>query len=405
MKVLITADWHLGKRLYQEDLSPDHRHFLNWLIGFIEEEKIDHLVVAGDIFDHANPAHDATRLYYDFLHKLIPTGCKAVFTAGNHDSPSFLEVPRDILSRLNIRVIGAFPGLDRIDDILIELKDRSDELQAVLAAVPFLQDRYLRQVGEGENLTEIKEQLRKGLASIFDALGKRTKEKYPTLPRIATAHLFADKAKKGDAERDIQIGMLDGVPQTDIDHFDYLGLGHIHSGMVIAKDRIKYTGSPISLTFDESKYKHQVTVLDINQGKITPRFIDVPQLRSLHRIKGNKDEVKAAADALKDGPENQPELVEIELLLKTYDPTISDFLGELRKELKDRNLQVVQERVILEKQPGVQSAARLEQAEDLDPVHVFETMLEGETPENRRAMIELFAEIYAAQTQETTETK
>lgn len=400
MKVLITADWHLGKRLYQEDLSPDHSHFLKWLIGYIASENIDYIVVAGDIFDHAHPPNDASRLYYEFVTQLIPTGCKAIFTAGNHDSPNHLEIPRDLFAMHQFRVIGAFPGLDRIDDIIIPLTDKSGRNQAALAAVPFLQDRYLRQVGEGDTQPEIREQLRTGLANVFRLLGNRTRELYPDLPRIATAHLFADKAKKGDAERDIQIGMLDGVPQTDIDHFDYLGLGHIHSGMVISKDRIKYTGSPVSLTFDESLYKHQVTVLDINDGKITPYCIDVPQLRKLHRVKGDWDEVSTGVRTIPDGTAAQPDLVELEILIKTPDRTVTTKLDELRRELKSRHLLVAQDRVILEKRPGTGTVHAVQQAEDLDPVEVFRNMLESETEEDRRAMIDLFSEWLANETQQ-----
>ena len=399
MKVLITADWHLGKRLYQEDLSPDHRHFLRWLIDLIRAEKIDHLVVAGDVFDHANPTHEATRLYYEFLHQLIDTKCRAVITAGNHDSPTFIEVPRDLLAALKIRVIGVFPGLDRIDDIIIPLEDTSGKVQAVLAAVPFLQDRYLRQVNEGDTQPEIREQLREGLARVFLALGNRTKELYPELPRIATAHLFADKAKKGDAERDIQIGMLDGVPKADIDHFDYLGLGHIHSGMVISKDRIKYTGSPISLTFDESAYKHQVTVLDISNGTITPSSIDVPQLRSLYRVKGDWEMVLAEARKIPDGKPDNPDLVEIEVMIKTPDRNVTQQLEGLRKELNSRNLTVTQERIIIEKKAGDIISQTRQRAEDLDPVQVFSGMLEAESEDDRQAMLRLFQELLANETQ------
>lgn len=106
MKILHTADWHLGKKLYKQDLQEEQKLFLEWLLEHIEQEKIDILLVAGDIFDLANPPTEARALYYWFLSKLA-NKCQIVITGGNHDSAQMLDAPKELLDLLSIKVIGS----------------------------------------------------------------------------------------------------------------------------------------------------------------------------------------------------------------------------------------------------------------------------------------------------------
>ncbi len=106
MRILHTADWHLGIKLHKKDLSEDHKIFFEWLIHLIKEREIEVLLISGDIFDHANPASDARHLYYSFLRQLIHVNCQVIMTAGNHDSPAVLNGPKDILAMLNIDIVA-----------------------------------------------------------------------------------------------------------------------------------------------------------------------------------------------------------------------------------------------------------------------------------------------------------
>ena len=106
LKIIHTADWHLGVRLHKKDLAKDHQLFFDWLISTIKEKKIDVLLVSGDIFDHANPSQEAQALYFDVLYRLKETGCKVILTAGNHDSPAVLDLTRKFLKIMDIHVVG-----------------------------------------------------------------------------------------------------------------------------------------------------------------------------------------------------------------------------------------------------------------------------------------------------------
>ena len=106
MRILHTADWHLGLRLYKKDLTQEHRLFFDWLINLIRERDIDVLLISGDIFDQGNPTNEARVMYFSFLRDLIKYNCKVIITGGNHDSPGVLNAPKDILEMLNVHTIG-----------------------------------------------------------------------------------------------------------------------------------------------------------------------------------------------------------------------------------------------------------------------------------------------------------
>src|SRR5690606_36976975 len=106
MKILHTSDWHIGKQLHKYDLSEDLNYFFNWLVNFIKTEKIDVLLVSGDIFDQANPSQAAFKQYYDLLKKLINRDCKIILTGGNHDSAAVLNAPKELLEAFDISVFG-----------------------------------------------------------------------------------------------------------------------------------------------------------------------------------------------------------------------------------------------------------------------------------------------------------
>eukprot|EP01136_Pigoraptor_vietnamica_P038977 Opistho-1_new@109018 len=162
MKILHTADWHLGKKLHKYDLHEDQQLFLEWLIAFIQERKIDVLLISGDIFDLANPPAEARMLYYWFLRQMILQKCKIIITGGNHDSVSMLNAPKDILSMLDVIVVGG--AMPNIEDEIIDLKE------LIVCAVPYLRDADLRQAVEGETATGRIEAVRNGIKNHYDQL-------------------------------------------------------------------------------------------------------------------------------------------------------------------------------------------------------------------------------------------
>ncbi len=401
MKILITADWHIGKKLHNEDLNQDMILFFEWLLNTIKTEQIEYLLVAGDIFDTNNPSNEASRLYYSFLTRLSALKCKAIIIAGNHDSPSFIDVPKELLSGMDIAVFGIFPGIDKVDQIFVPLKDATGKEVAVVAAIPFLQDRFVRQVGEGEGAKEIAEKIKQGMKSLFAQIGAAVKVKYPTIPTIGMAHLHAQGTEVSDAERDIQIGNQEGIASNDLDQFDYLALGHIHTGQPVIKGKIQYASSPISLSFSENKYQHKVVMLQIENNQITESEIKVPKQRSLYQVEGTMQEVEDRVKQLKNKYTLQT-LLDIKIEEEKYDATIADRLESLKTSLAtEGKMKIICNRILYKDK----SASRFSSSYDpqalkeLNPEKVFKVLIANREEVEQAKLLSIFSEILSDTTQ------
>jgi len=401
MKILITADWHIGKRLHNEDLSEDMNLFFDWLLEKIKSNGIQYLLVAGDIFDNNNPSNESSRMYYSFLTRLSALNCKAIITAGNHDSPSFIDVPKDLLSEFNISVFGLFPGIDKVNEIFVPLKDEHGNEVAVVAAIPFLQDRFVRQVGEGEGAKEIAEKIKHGMKKLFVQIGAAMKHTYPNIPKIGMAHLHAQGTEISEAEREIQIGNQDGISSLDLDQFDYLALGHIHTGQSVINGKIQYASSPISLGFTENQYHHKVVMLNIENNQITETHIPVDKNRSLYQLKGTMKEVEENIKKLKNKYKLQV-LLDIQITEEKFDPTITDRLEALKEMLAVKNeMKIINTRISYNDKKAARFSTTFNTNElnDIKPLDVFKTLIEDRTDEEKVKLLEKFSEIIADTTQ------
>ena len=151
MKILHTSDWHIGQNFMGKSRADEHKAFLSWLFKTIEENNIDVLIVAGDIFDTGNPPNYALKLYYNFLTQLNSIkNLYVIITAGNHDSISTLNAPKQLLESMNVHVITSG---DESENELISIY-KEDELVGVVCAVPFLRDSVVREAISGQTLNE-----------------------------------------------------------------------------------------------------------------------------------------------------------------------------------------------------------------------------------------------------------
>ena len=402
MKILITADWHLGKKLHMEDFGQDMALFLDWLLRYIEENEIDQLLVAGDIFDQNNPSNEATKQYYDFLVQLHGKGCRAIVTSGNHDSPSFLDTPSSLLQSLGTTVVGRFPGMDQVEKILIPVANRSGKTEAIVAAIPFLQDRFIRQVGESEGIKEMDIKIREGMRKVFKGIGDEMKKRFPDQLHIGMAHLHAQGTKASEAEREIQIGNELGIPSDALDQFDYLGLGHIHTGQPVLEGKIHYASSPISLGFSENVYNHKIIQLDIEGNSFKQSFIPVPKFRSLYQMKGTMDEVEEKLTSMQ-CKYDLTALLDLTIDEPIYDAKLMPRIESLKNEMAGRSLKVVSQRVIFRDKSSSRKLGTLahDRVNDLQPAAVFEKIIEGrEDNDEKTALKELFNTILADATQQ-----
>ncbi len=300
MRVLHTSDWHIGNSLYGKKRYSEFERFLEWMRGVVADKMVDILLISGDIFDSMAPSNRASELYFGFLHNIAKDGvCKhIVITAGNHDSISFLEAPKDILRVLNINVVAS---IDKIEDEVLELKVGDEEL--IVCAVPFLRDRDLREVSFGQDLQEREQKLIYGIKKHYEDIAKYAKNlKKDFVKIIAMGHMFVagENSKIGDGVRDLYVGNLGNVGIDIFDEaFDYVALGHLHIPQnVSGKEHIRYSGSPIAMGFNEAKQQKSVTLLDIDDD-IEISTIDVPKFQEMEQIRGDLEHILKRLDNLK----------------------------------------------------------------------------------------------------------
>lgn len=318
MRFIHSADWHLGNRMHNVDRKEEFGNFLTWLKREIENQKAETLVIAGDIFDTANPPTEARTQYNQFLASLLRTCCRnVIIVGGNHDSGALLDSEKEILKALNIHVVGSLANLTP-EEMVFELKNDSDQVTGICAAVPYaheveLRHFYEKDVEKGQLSDLGYAELYKQVYAAADKLRNGR-----DIPVIATGHLYAanlegrygneeDEGKWDDGKRQLDVvGNLGSVHVGSFPkEFDYVALGHIHYPTMVAKNpKIRYSGSPLILGFDEHNLKHCILSVDVEKDKEPEvQKIEVPETVIYKRISGKCAEIESK---LKDLVKNNP---------------------------------------------------------------------------------------------------
>ncbi|MGB6927470.1 exonuclease SbcCD subunit D C-terminal domain-containing protein [Psychrobacter sp.] len=317
LTILHTSDWHLGRRLYGRLRYEEFELFLHWLQDTISAQQVDILIVAGDIFDTMTPSNKAQALYYEFLGKVSRSCCQhVVIVAGNHDSPTFLDAPSNVLKFLNVHVIGT--ACDDLEDEVLVLGDDDNNPHCIIAAVPYLRDRDVRSSSAGESADSKDANVIAGIFEHYDNIADIAKSKQADLikmhqryiPIIATGHLFASggRTTEDDGVRELYVGSL-GKISADMfnDGFDYVALGHLHVPQRVGgRESIRYSGSPIAMGFGEAKQQKQVLLvqfgaaehfnndilgLNVAPDDITPHAINIDADIGVSKVKKTVDKL------------------------------------------------------------------------------------------------------------------
>jgi DNA repair protein SbcD/Mre11 len=397
LKILHTADWHLGKKLYDYSLADDHRLFFIDLIRIIEKHEVDYLLISGDVFDLSHPSNESLELYYSFITKLIPTGCRLIVTGGNHDSPGVLNAPKNILNFFRIHVVGCVTP--EREQQIITLFDKDEKPAAVVAAVPFLRDRDIRIAVEGSTTAERITDIRNGIKKHYSELADLCAQKHNGLTAIAMGHLFTQNAQVSESEREIQIGNLAGVDASCFpDVFKYVALGHIHKPQNVSDDkRIRYSGSPVPLSFSEKNYSRRVILLTINDKRIEQEDISLPPHRKLDVIEGSLEKVRSFIQDFRNEL-TLPSLLELRITEKEYDPEVLRAKDELNDLLKQNtNAQIIQYKVsFINNIEETINKHDQENLGDLDPAIIWESLIGEFNDDQRGELLSAFHEIMNA---------
>ncbi|KIU33788.1 exonuclease subunit SbcD [Atlantibacter hermannii] len=401
MRILHTSDWHLGQNFYTKSRAPEHQAFLTWLRQTAADQQVDAIIVAGDIFDTGSPPSYARELYNRFVVELQQTGCELIVLAGNHDSVATLNESRELLACLNTRVIASAQLQPEGQAII--LNKRNGEPGAVLCPIPFLRPRDITKSRAGESGSEKQLQLLDAITlhyqACFDAACQLRGEQ--ALPIIATGHLTALGVTKTDAVRDIYIGTLDAFPASHFPEADYIALGHIHRAQTVAQsEHIRYCGSPIPLSFDETGSPKVVNLVEFSGAsltKVTP--LAVPVTQPLAMIKGTLAQIEQQLQQWRDAPAEPKTWLDIEIVS-------DDFLHDMQRQIVALTEALPVEVILLRRSREQRdlAIARLETEtlSELSVAEVFERRLQSEALEESEAarLRTLFAQTLETMQQE-----
>lgn len=387
MRLIHTSDWHLGQHFYTKSRSAEHQAFLSWLIKQASEHQVDAIIVAGDVFDTGSPPSYARELYNRFVVELQTTGCQLVVLGGNHDSVATLNESRDLLACLNTQVIASSAG--DLQHQVLPLKQRDGSVGAILCAVPYLRPRDIQTSLAGQSAAEKQNALQQAIAehyqSLYDLAVEQRTALGGNLPIVATGHLTTIGASTSDSVRDIYIGSLDAFPASAFPPADYIALGHIHRPQrVTSSEHIRYSGSPIPLSFDELGSEKSICLVDFTGStleKVT--LLPVPQFQPMQLIKGSIEQIEQQLAAFKDCDNEKPIWLDIEISSSAY---LNDLQRCIQQQTESLPVEVILLRRSKEQRLSALTRQDKETLSELSVSDVFERRLAQEETEDENVL-------------------
>ena len=378
MRILHTSDWHLGASLENVSRDRDHALFLDWLAATLERERVDVLVIAGDVFDQAHPSAEAQRLYFRFLCAIAgKTLQKVVIVGGNHDSASRLDAPGEVLASLEVHVVGGLLADEATwDRCVCPIPGRTGGIEAVVLAVPFVHEYRLGVRTVLATTEEVRESFRSRFGALYRKLVDRAEALHDGAPVIATGHMTCDGWEKGDSPADVHlVGSIGGLPADVFDErIQYVALGHIHRSYRVGTSRAYYSGSPISLCLKEGRTARSVRLVELAQpgAAASVTRLEIPCFREVLELRGPLDEVVAQLEKLAWASPLSP-LVYASVEVERYAASLPEQLRQVALARGAGGPQLVQVRQTLKQDPeqrGVHGAVNAVLT-DLSPEEVF----------------------------------
>lgn len=398
MRILHTSDWHLGQHFIGRSRAAEHQAFLLWLVSQVKALEIDAIIVAGDIFDTATPPSYARELYNQFIVELQSCQCQLILLAGNHDAPAVLNESKALLQHLNTSVIANISE-DVSQQLLI--LHHQNQPAALLCAIPFLRARDLLQSQAGQSASDKQQSLQLAITQHYQQLYELAQQyniKHNLkLPVVMTGHLTTIGASRSESVRDIYIGTLDAFAANAFPPADYIALGHIHQSQQIKADTdIRYSGSPIALSFDEAKQQKQLWLIEFKDGVKTVSTLPVPCFQPLVSIKtelvGLKQKVQQAVAAIA-----ATDTLWLELVITETDAYLTDLQQRVESQLQDLPVALLRLRRQRTAVTNVLAGQNDTQLSELTPQQVWQARLAGEelTAEQQQQLSKLHTQVLA----------
>lgn len=309
MKIMHLSDLHIGKKVNEYSMLQDQIYILKEILRIIDNEKVETVIIAGDVYDRSLPPNEALELFDEFLYQLSSRNVNVFVISGNHDSPERISYGGRMMTENKIFLSPVYDGNVKP----ITLKDDYGEVNFYL--LPFVRPADIRRYFPDENIENYTDAVKVAIDNMNVDFNERN---------ILVTHQFVTGAELSESE-DIIVGGTDNVSGEVFDGFDYVALGHIHREQTVGKDNIRYCGTPLKYSFSEAKHIKSVTILDFNdKGNIEYSKISLTPFRDMREIRGTYYEL-----TLKSSYEstNTEDYLHITL---TDEEDIPDAIGKLR---------------------------------------------------------------------------
>jgi exonuclease SbcD len=333
MKILHTADWHIGQLFHEYDRTFEHEQFLTWLVQTLQNEQIDILLISGDVFDLSNPAAASIKMFYTFLSQATKRNpyLQIIITAGNHDSATRLESPKPLLESSNIHIIGFVEKNEKgkidYNKLVIPIQDQTASIKVWCLAIPFLR------MGDYPGVTDSSNSYSEGVAALYnDVYEHILDKKQDGQVIIAMGHLHTYGAEVTDLDKTERLimGGVECISATAFhENIKYVALGHLHKAQRIGgKEHIRYSGSPLPMSFSELNYKHQVIIFETEGENIRNlKSIEIPLSVSLLRLPLSYRPLNEVLSTLRqlpetDGDQKVTPYLEVRVLLDGPEPAL-----------------------------------------------------------------------------------
>jgi exonuclease SbcD len=385
MRLVHSADWHLGQTFGPFSRDVEHAAFLAWLLDVLEEERADALLVCGDVFETGNPPPLAQHRYYDFLaaaRARLPA-LAIVVIGGNHDAPHRLDAPAPVLAHLGVHVVGALPrhgdGAVDLERCVIPLRGSSGDVEALVAAVPFLRVADLDAAAPaGTTGDPVIDGVMAAYARVLDGARARA---HTGAALIALGHCYMAGARLTDESERPIFGNAHALPvEMFPDDVTYAALGHLHCAQMVGDNgRVRYSGSPIPLSMTERAYRHAINVIDVEGRALTVRARAVPRTVDLMRVGDEHEPLDTVLDRLRalelpmhvDDHETRP-FLEVRVRLQAPTP---DVRARVEAALEGKPVRLLRLHVQLAGDGGaLADAAPPALLGDIEPSHVLQRL-------------------------------
>jgi DNA repair protein SbcD/Mre11 len=404
MRILHTSDWHLGQHFIGKSRASEHQAFLTWLVDQVSLLNIDAIIVAGDIFDTATPPSYARELYNQFIVQLQPTGCQLILLAGNHDSVAVLSESKDLLACLKVQVLPSI--MADVGEQLCVLYNRQQEPAALVAAIPFIRARDVLQSQAGQSERDKQLSLQQAIAAhyqqLFSYAKQYNKDHQLELPIVMTGHLTTLGVSRTESVRDIYIGTLEAFAANQFPAADYIALGHIHQAQQVkAATDIRYSGSPIALSFDEAKQQKQLWLIEFSGQQKNVSSIAIPCFQPLLSIKSDLVSLEQKlASAVAELAEH--ERLWLEIVVTETDAYLTDLQQRVEQLCTDLPVELLRLRRQRSALSGLLNQHSQQSLAELTPAEVWQARLDQEqlTDKQQQQLTILHQQVLATVQQE-----